>query len=77
MRDMKNGDLSAFPEVYQNEHGAICSTDGLTKREYFAVMAMQGILSGNWNVHELSAVNRAVDFADALLTALYTSNQEG
>ncbi len=43
---------------------------GLTKREYFAAMAMQGILSGQWlsNAEEVS--NDAVIIADALINEL-------
>lgn len=36
---MKNSKLNAFPDIYSNEGS------GLTKREYFAAMAMQGLLS--------------------------------
>jgi len=49
---------------------------GLTKREYFAAMAMQGLLSGKWplnipgeTVSERCAIN-AVSFADALIEEL-------
>jgi hypothetical protein len=40
---MNNGDNSAYP-VIAPEHGPIMI--GLTKREYFAAMAMQGIIAG-------------------------------
>ena len=46
---------------------------GLTKREHFAAMAMQGLMSSigvdeEWNLKEYS--NTAVEAADALLAAL-------
>jgi len=45
---MKNKDLPAYPLPNEaapfEKHSAI---DGLTKREHFAVMAMQGILSNS------------------------------
>lgn len=45
---------------------------GLTKREYIAIQAMQGLLANPQRSHldaaELSAV--AVSYADALITAL-------
>lgn len=52
---------------------------GLTKREYFAAMAMQGILAANFpqgpsQDDRNSAANYAVVIADALLEAL---NREG
>lgn len=52
------------------------SQKGLTKREYFAALAMQGILSGTSGVEALSSVHpanyavSAVESADALIEAL-------
>jgi hypothetical protein len=44
---------------------------GLTKREYFAAMSLQGLLAHGWNVHEYkdSAIH-ATKAADALINAL-------
>lgn len=42
---------------------------GLTKREYFAAMAMQGLLA-NPNVPAKYVVNDAVSYADDLITVL-------
>ena len=78
---MKNRDLPAFPlpnEAAPFEgHSAI---DGLTKREYFAAMAMQGIVanerateSNEDGEHESIAAaiaSNAVFMADALLAEL-------
>ena len=65
---MKNSDCGAFPSspsVFPEEFG-------LTKREYFAAMAMQGLLSadddGFVSFDECARV--AVKQADALLKAL-------
>jgi len=44
------------------------SKDGLTKREYFAAMAMQGFATKGWEQN--MAANWAVEYADALLEAL-------
>ena len=68
---MTDGNESAFPEVQEqpqfNHHSY-----GLTKREYFASMAMQGLLS-NPNDHSLSQKAIAissVEMADALIKEL-------
>ena len=47
--------------------------DGLTKREYFAGLAMQGLASDSANdMGYRTIANIAVDMADALLEALET-----
>jgi hypothetical protein len=63
---MTIGNDAAYPLM-----GKISASAGLTKRELFAAMAMQGLLSNNtqegyW--HEFA--KRAVDAADALIEAL-------
>lgn len=83
---IKNGDLPAMPvdtaQLYESrcnggswELGSL----GLTKREQFAAMAMQGLLSGNnadCDLYETSVewvsnlTEVSVEFADALLAAL-------
>ena len=63
---MKNGDMAAYP----NNH--VGFNRGLTKREYFAAKAMQGMLSrpqGTYDTIERTA-ETAVKYADALLAAL-------
>lgn len=81
---MKNGDKPAHPvECSFDEDGTMTGvrtgeytgfSTGLTKREYFAAMAMQGILSraGNWNdVKDYSFVyNESLRHADGLLKQL-------
>jgi len=61
---------AAFP--FPINHSDICVIKGLTKREYFAAMALQGYIScGKSNVmsYESLAIY-FVDAADALIKAL-------
>jgi hypothetical protein len=68
---MNNADMPALPgaDTYhpngQVEYGAT----GVTKREYFAAMAMSGLLAGPYGDCDVLAVC-AVDAADALLKRL-------
>lgn len=61
----RNADFAAYPS------SGDC-TKGLTKRELFAAMALQGLLTqssdSQW-IAKAAALN-AVSYADALLTAL-------
>jgi hypothetical protein len=50
-------------------------TTGLTKREYFAAMALQGLL-GNNNNYVYSVIS-AVEFADDLINELNKTNNNG
>ena len=43
---------------------------GLTKREYFAAIAMQGILSSKIQIDSEFVGNYAVEYADSLIKAL-------
>lgn len=72
---MKNPEESAFPlssEAYK-QTGEI---GGLTKREYFAAMAMQGLLSNSYLEQkrngnpEINVCYKAVAIADKLLAEL-------
>jgi ABC-type protease/lipase transport system fused ATPase/permease subunit len=52
-------------------------TSGLTKREYFAAMAMQGILANRWSMENVNLSDEekaymSVNMADALINALNT-----
>jgi len=47
-------------------------SDGLTKREYFAAMAMQGLLAGD-SYSTLDIAKLAVDQADRLINELNRS----
>lgn len=44
---MSKADEPAFPTIASRDEDLFFSLPGLTKREYFAGLAMQGILSGN------------------------------
>jgi hypothetical protein len=71
MLDNKN--TPAFPvseETTDRIDAEVKIYSGLTKREYFAAMAMQGLMANNFqSSFELFAV-RAVKMADAILTEL-------
>lgn len=62
-------DEPASPCIEENDGGHYY---GLTKREYFAGIAMQGLLSNNsgWTIEPNSVALYARDYSDALLRAL-------
>ena len=77
----KNADKPAYPsgEAYKSQSipggdwveckkGAL--HNGLTKREMFAMAAMQGILTRSANTDRSSIARYSVEYADALLTEL-------
>lgn len=47
---------------------------GLTKREYFAIIALQGLLASNSDNFRKPAVEYAVEYADDLIKELNKSN---
>jgi hypothetical protein len=60
---MENGNKTAFPsDIHRYTDG------GLTKREYFAAMAMQGIVDRNFHYDDVA--RDSVRFADAILKEL-------
>lgn len=61
---------SAFPFEIEHKDGKIYAK-GLTKREYFAAMAMQGML--NKFMYLDNAAEMSVNAADALIKALNES----
>jgi hypothetical protein len=66
-----NGDMPASPAY----HEGVAVTPGLTKREMFAAMAMQGILAGDHPIcrdafAEDVVATASLEMADALLAAL-------
>jgi len=76
---MTNSEQSAFPAMDMNNNLGIdrleLRYEGLTKREYFAVMAMQGLLSadakyGNRTDDRESLAKDAIAHADELLKQL-------
>lgn len=81
---MKNGDKSAYPLIDRGntlgvDTGLQLVQPGLTKREYFAAMAMQGFLAAEkdssiFNGYELWFVERSIRMADELLKQLEQHN---
>ena len=78
---MKNADLPAMPTIYADmatngQREIYCDQTGLTKREQFAMAAMQGILSNNAMIDNCDKQSmewtaaRAASCADALLAEL-------
>lgn len=63
---------AAFPWVTTYPYGGFDRAFGLTKREYFAALAMQGLVAApetsGWSWEELA--DRSVRSADALITEL-------
>ena len=65
---MSKADEPAFPAYTGNKENWVF---GLTKREYFAAMAMQGLLANSTSSgHIRSCALDSVDAADALIEAL-------
>jgi len=78
---MDNKNLPAYPTPFLTGQGlpeAMGPFDGLTKREYFAAMAMQGMVThtGTYGLGNDpgSMATRAVECADALLVELGKEN---
>ena len=81
---MKNANTPAMPVLdeigmpFNQVPDEVC-TIGLTKREYFAAMAMQGLCTacdkkGVWSHDAKHAAGAAVAYADALLAELERTN---
>lgn len=77
-REQNNSNYSAYPQVAFDDRGALTTLgmqefQGLTKREYFAGLAMQGLCSynGTMNEHNVeSTIRRSIEIADELLKQL-------
>lgn len=72
---MKNGDMPAIGHAGQTDKNGFADAPGLTKRELFAAMAMQGFAAvpcpgGVTNQAIAHDVGSAVLYADALLAEL-------
>ena len=67
-----HGDSPAFAKAafYTDEYGIDAPQEGLTKREYFAALAMQGFLSCNAHDSIEDDVKYSVKCADALIEEL-------
>ena len=66
---MSNADKPAFPGSYTGNNGMPVWSDGMTKLEYFAGLAMQGIVARQWYNADGMAAD-AVVCARALLAEL-------
>jgi len=68
------GNSPAYPGVEPTTPNSLC---GLSKREYFAAMALQGLLfcSDLWGKSIVDTSRVAVEFADALLQELHPTKQ--
>ena len=64
-----NDQAFATPPNFSSEFGLCPQEKGLTKREYFAAIALQGILSQD-DSRPSYAATLAVVYADALIAAL-------
>ena len=76
-KEMENSKQPAFPFTWQNNDGEPCAETGLTKREYFAVKAMQGYVVERHAQVESDMKKIAewsVKMADQLLIELSKSN---
>lgn len=80
---MTNGNDPAFPKVPITQEDRGISWPGLTKREWLAGMAMQGILANSKYATEGTKLNgrilgvdeASLQLADALLAALRSSDK--
>lgn len=72
MSDYKTtANVNAFPRMFGND----APKDGLTKREYFAAMAMQGLLACPNNVNMAQDIAKgAIIMADQLIIELNKTN---
>ena len=73
---MDNGAMKAFSLQYEHD-GTLYVNKGLTKREYFAGLAMQGILSHEGVGRLTIDCQLAAEYADALLKALEVKDEKG
>ena len=63
--------MFAFPHIYEDYHEGYSITEhGLTKRELFAAMAMQGYVSYGDSVNIKIAAQWSVEMADELIKEL-------
>lgn len=64
--------INQIPKLSEDidSDATICISGGLTKREYFAAMALQGLLSADSCWSTSSYTIRSVEIADALIEEL-------
>ena len=78
---MKNADKPIYPfnEIDWNRSSSEVTTyysqeSGLTKREYFAGLAMQGLLAANNGQTQKYLAKKAIELSDELLKQLENEN---
>lgn len=66
-----NGERPVYPITIEDNGNTTVTYSGLTKREHFAGLAMQGLLAkeGVWSSDEILA-QRSIEIADELLKQL-------
>lgn len=72
---MSLGDAPAFPEIrYDHQNMARETVGGMTLRQYYAGLAMQGFIAAyagdNRTPNPIHAASEAVEYADSLIAAL-------
>ena len=73
---MENERQSAFPITIEDNGNASVTHLGLTKREYFAAMVMQGLMAcPNVTGSAYIIAQESVEHADELLKALETKSE--
>ncbi len=72
MTQQTDGDDQAFatPPVFSEAFGLAIQEKGLSKREYFAAMAMQALVTRGVHSIKENAADQSVLYADALIEAL-------
>ena len=70
---MNNADFPAMPYTFDIGGGFRKVSPGLTKREYFAGLAMQGLIAHGYGL--IQGPELAVEYADALLKELEQTGQ--
>ncbi len=64
------GDTFVYDKAFESATKVVCGGKGLTKREHFAALAMQGLLSCDVKDSVEVFARTSVEIADALLAAL-------
>ena len=72
---MSNANEPAFPMAEITPVGGVYSGGGLSKREYVAAAALQGLLASGAGGEAANKVYAAVKYADLLLGALEDSRE--
>ena len=73
---MENRETKGDSPINTIEYNNNYISTGLTKREYFAAMAMQELLTKFGNDYELQIAKDAIYWADALIEELNKTKQD-